>query len=937
MKRRSQGLAFALVVVVSALLAVVQAPAQAVQSRHDRIVSAVPSASTPHVLDGRVLAVVEAGDLMVLGGRFSQVSSPDGQTTYNRDNLVAFDKHTGQVSTAFAPHTDGDVEALVVSADGNSVYVGGRFDTIDGQGPRTLARLSLSDGTPVPGFTAPSLNGRINDLKLSDGRLWIAGNFGYVADRLQPALATLNAATGAFDSFTRVQFAEPREEGQGLQVLKFDITPDGDRLVAIGNFTTIDGQSRYQAGVLDLSGPSATVADWQTQFFTTACSGAFDSYMRDVDFSPDGAYFVIVTTGSYGGGPPGACDTSSRFETSATGQAIQPTWVEYTGGDTTLSVAVTGAAVYTGGHFRWQNNPYAGDQAGRGAVDRPGLASLDPVNGVPYTWNPTRTLGVGVFDILATDEGIWVASDTDRIGDWLYRGRIAFFPLTGGTEVAAPYPGELPGTLYTAPAGTTSVLRQRSFDGTTLGEPSDAGTGGIAWQNTRGAFMLNGTLYTGQSDGAFVRRTYDGTQFGTAVTINVADQLVADTIWHSHIQTANGMFYSNGRIYYARTSTNQLLYRNFNVQSDVVDPRAVVADTGTAGIDWRQARGMVLAGDTLYFGYSGFPAGLRKVHFADGQVTGPVEIVSTEGDWNNRSMFLYAGVPNQPPVATFTVACEDLTCSVDGSGSSDPDGSIAGYEWTFGDGGTATGATASHTYDAEGNYDITLTVTDNSGRATQDVEPVEVAAPLQGVTFVGAAATNANAQSFQAKVPDVVQAGDRMLLFLTLNATDRTITPPAGWTLLGAEPTSSATTSVWQKQATASDAGSQVGVGVSAFTKGALTVVAYRGPNLVVRAWDSAPEATARTTHTTPALAGVSGARLVSYWGEKSSGTTSWTMPAGNTKQSETFGEGGGRIASLLAESDALAGTGTVGGLAATTNYASAQASMWSILVGPAQ
>jgi PKD repeat protein len=50
-----------------------------------------------------------------------------------------------------------------------------------------------------------------------------------------------------------------------------------------------------------------------------------------------------------------------------------------------------------------------------------------------------------------------------------------------------------------------------------------------------------------------------------------------------------------------------------------------------------------------------------------------------------------------------------------GSGSADPDGSIASYQWSFGDGASATGATPAHTYSAPNAYTVTLTVTDNGG------------------------------------------------------------------------------------------------------------------------------------------------------------------------------------------------------------------------------
>jgi PKD repeat protein len=55
----------------------------------------------------------------------------------------------------------------------------------------------------------------------------------------------------------------------------------------------------------------------------------------------------------------------------------------------------------------------------------------------------------------------------------------------------------------------------------------------------------------------------------------------------------------------------------------------------------------------------------------------------------------------------------------DGSTSSDPDGSIASYAWTFGDGGSATGVSPTHSYAVAGSYTVTLIVTDNQGATGQ--------------------------------------------------------------------------------------------------------------------------------------------------------------------------------------------------------------------------
>jgi PKD repeat protein len=83
---------------------------------------------------------------------------------------------------------------------------------------------------------------------------------------------------------------------------------------------------------------------------------------------------------------------------------------------------------------------------------------------------------------------------------------------------------------------------------------------------------------------------------------------------------------------------------------------------------------------------------------------------------------------NEPPTADFSSNCNGLTCAFT-STSSDPDGSIASYEWTFGDGGTSTGQNPSRTYGGTGNYTVTLTVRDNQGATAGASHVVHVEAP----------------------------------------------------------------------------------------------------------------------------------------------------------------------------------------------------------------
>lgn len=100
----------------------------------------------------------------------------------------------------------------------------------------------------------------------------------------------------------------------------------------------------------------------------------------------------------------------------------------------------------------------------------------------------------------------------------------------------------------------------------------------------------------------------------------------------------------------------------------------------------------------------------------------------------------------QPPIAEAGPAQTTLVglpVSFDGSGSSDPDGTIVAYVWNFGDGTTGTGVNTSHTYSSSGLKTVTLTVTDDDGLTDSDTVEVTVKTPVAGTQDLMSEVVNA--------------------------------------------------------------------------------------------------------------------------------------------------------------------------------------------------
>ena len=915
---------------VAAGLSALPGPAVAAQAQ-SVVVSDNPANFTPHVLDGEVFAIAQAGNKIFLGGTFTQAQNNGSTTVLTRNRILAVNRTTGVIDTAFAPNANSTVRALVAAEDGQSVYVGGQFSTIGGGTAFKVARLDADTGQRVPGFNAGQIDALVYDMELVNGRLFIAGQFSTVGGQPRFGLAELSPTTGAVRAGVNVPFTGTHRGTGSTLIREIAVTPNADRLVAIGNFSTVGGHSRNQLAMLNISGTTAAVAFWETTRYTGTCA-TFQYYTYDVDFAPNGSYFVVGTTGAYGA-PPRLCDTAARWETYATGTGLQPSWVDYTGGDSTYSVEVTGTAVYVGGHQRWWNSPTRVDGlGGPGSVERTGIGALDPVNGLPLSWNPTRTRGRGVFDFLATSDGLWVGSDTDRIGAFEYHARIAFFPLAGGTSVPQPALRAFPVDVHLLGFSGDQSFR-RWYNGSTVGGTGPL-PGGIAWGDARGAFHVDGQLYTTWSDGTLTRRAYTGNNFGVPTTLD----LHGLTAFATEAQTMTGLFYENGRMYFTLSGDPNLYMRYFTVEDGMVGAERFTITGNLPDVDWRDVNGMFLVGDRLYWAH-GSTGDLHRVNWQPGARSG-VPVGGTDAtvdgghDWRARALF--AGPPNQLPVAAFTSACNGLSCPFNGSASTDQDGTVDSYAWDFGDGATATGPTPSHAYASAGTYPVTLTVTDNLGGT--DVQTGSVLASANGIQFAGSAidSSAASATTHTVTMPSSVQTGDVLVLVMSWNSGIQTVSNPSGWTRRRTVKSGSLTTAVWSRMAPVGIGGDPVAVTASASVRGSLAVAAYRNATLVTSDTAVTGETISRAGHRTPTLGGAEpGSWVISYWSDRTSTTSAWTAPTGQVVRRTGAETGTGHLSWLLTDSGGGVPSGTVGGLTATANSSSNSATMGTFVLTP--
>ncbi|MEJ7584234.1 MAG: hypothetical protein WKF43_09140 [Acidimicrobiales bacterium] len=240
--------------------------------------------------------------------------------------------------------------------------------------------------------------------------------------------------------------------------------------------------------------------------------------------------------------------------------------------------------------------------------------------------------------LTATADSLYIGSDTTSLGGE-YHARLGSFPQIGGTANPAPRPATLPTDLFVVHAD--GVLDRRPFTGVSFGTPigiSGSQIDGVDWSDVRGAFMVNGVLYTIHDDGTMKTWTWDGVRFVNPLDLAPWFSLANKTL----------LAYANGRIFYTTAGDATLYWRWFSIESGLLGSERFVADPGTGGANWHNAVGLTVAGGKMYTAHSTGNLTRTDLYIDGMPVPGTTVIVSGPAvgdglDWNVVDLFVFSG------------------------------------------------------------------------------------------------------------------------------------------------------------------------------------------------------------------------------------------------------------------------------------------------------
>ena len=398
----------------------------------------VPGNASPSwQTNGTVWAIAASKGVVYLGGQFTSVRPPGsapGSNEVARTRLAALNASTGALVTTFNHNINGTVFSLATSPDGNTLYAGGDFTTVDGVARNRIAAFNTATGALTS--WAPNVGARVAAIAVSPTGVYIAGAFTSAGGRSVQRVAQLNPTTG--------QAVATFNAGADAYVYSIALSPDFSRLYITGTFSALNGDtSYYAAGVVNSS--TGTTMPFSAGGFIPRPSGACLTVGKVVRTDANGAYFGFEGTGGgcFDGTFGASNDGSLKWVSTCLGatQAVQP----------------LNGTLYTGSHShdcsqdKANGDPNAFSEVGWSRGLARYLLSRSTTTGLMGNWFPnTNGGGSGGLGprVMGTDGSqLFVGGEFTTVNGQAQQGFTRFSPASGDQTP--------PGT----PAAPTAVAR----------------------------------------------------------------------------------------------------------------------------------------------------------------------------------------------------------------------------------------------------------------------------------------------------------------------------------------------------------------------------------------------------------------------------------------------------------------------------------------------
>lgn len=325
--------------------------------------------------DNAVFAMVKNGSTLYVGGGFNNIG---GQ---NRNLVAALDVATGLATiwnAGIVPNPVDSVMSITLDNTGSTVYIGGEFTSVGGQGRNRVAALDATTGA-VNGWN-PNANIQLSGILFNGTNVYAWGSFTSIGGQARNQIAELDATTG---------LATAWNPNANQQVISLALNPNGLTVFVGGRFSNIGGQLRRNIAELSVATGLAT-----------AWNPFADNDVRSL---------AVSGTTVYAGGDFRNIGGQERLRIAALDatSGAATSWNPIAGGSVRF-LSVSGSTVAAGGIFVSVNGQI-----------RDAIASLNASTGQVTTWNPDVKLGSdpGNVNALAlSGSTIYIGGDFDTVG-----------------------------------------------------------------------------------------------------------------------------------------------------------------------------------------------------------------------------------------------------------------------------------------------------------------------------------------------------------------------------------------------------------------------------------------------------------------------------------------------------------------------------------------